>query len=110
MEIRHRATGKRATTIYKGKEKQMKKWMKKFRDNEAGYGGTGVIVTILLAFVAILVVLNLVAPLVDADAINQADTDAHDITKLASGMGQWLLPLAAVIAGAMLVFRKIGGK
>lgn len=84
-------------------------WIRRIRENEEGAGGTAVLVMVMMAFVTVLVLLNLVAPLVDADAINQADADAHAITKLASAMGQWLLPIAGVIASAFLVFRKIKG-
>ena len=69
-------------------------------------GGTGVIGLVILAFVAIVVVFALVPTLVTSNSTVQASS-AQSITKLAANMGEWLLPLGAVVLSGWMLLKRI---
>jgi hypothetical protein len=69
-------------------------------------GGTNIVGLIIMAFVAIVVVFQLVPTLVSSNSTVQASS-AQSITKLAANMGEWLLPLGAIVLGGWLLLKRI---
>ncbi|MDD5093701.1 MAG: hypothetical protein PHV74_04875 [Dehalococcoidia bacterium] len=67
----------------------------------------GIIGSVLLAFIAVVIIMNLIPSLVDTNAVVQADADASELTKMASSMGEWMLPLGGIVAAGFLVFRQV---
>jgi hypothetical protein len=70
--------------------------------NEAGALS---IQTIIMIFIAIVILYQLIPQISSSNTTVQASTNASDMAKFAAGLGEWMFPLLGIIAVVFLLFK-----
>lgn len=68
------------------------------------HGGVN-IQTIIMIFIAIVIIYQLIPVIGSSNVVVQASTNASSMSKFAAGLGEWMFPLLGIIAVVFLLFK-----
>jgi hypothetical protein len=71
----------------------------------AAQAGAVNIQTIIMIFIAIVILYQLIPQIGSSNAVVQASTNASSMAKFAAGLGEWMFPLLGIIAVVLLLFK-----
>lgn len=71
----------------------------------AAQAGAVSVQTIVMVFVAIVIIYQLIPEIGSSNAVVQASTNASSMAKFAAGLGEWMFPLLGIIAVVFLLFK-----
>jgi hypothetical protein len=72
----------------------------------SGQAGGVSIETIIMIFVAIIILYQLIPQISNANSMVQASTNATTMAKFAAGLGEWMFPLLGIVAVVFLLFKR----